>query len=326
MKDNPLISIIVPVYKVEAYLERCVSSLVGQSYTNLEILLVDDGSPDKCPMMCDAWAEKDSRIRVIHKQNGGLSDARNAGLAAATGDLIAFVDSDDWIAPEMMERLLHAIQEDDSDIAACTVKMVWDDGTPEQILTVQTNRVLSREQAQAALLRETLLKQPVWYKLYRRPIVDGIPFAVGKQHEDVFWSYQAVGKAERVSLIDYPGYYYRQRAESIMGARYSLKRLDAVEACEERYAYLADKFPQLERPARMKILTSCLYHGQLALRYLDRTERKRAFRVLTAARKRYHFPHRDYANYKFSRRVWLDLARISLKLTCALRNLCGVGL
>lgn len=326
MKDNPLISIIVPVYKVEAYLDRCVSSLVEQSYTNLEILLVDDGSPDNCPMMCDAWAEKDSRVRVIHSQNGGPSRARNIGMAAANGELISFVDSDDWIAPELIERLFAAIQEEQSDIAVCTVKMVWEDGTPESFFTVQANRTLDRNEAQAALLRETLLKQQVWDKLYKREIVEGIPFWEGKRHEDVLWSHQAIGNAKRVSLIDYIGYYYWQRTDSFMGARYSLKRLDAIEACEERYAYLADKFPQLERPARMKILTSCLYHGQLALRYLDRTERKRAFRVLTAVRKRYHFPHRDYANYKFSRRVWLDLARISLKLTCALRNLCGVGL
>ena len=99
------VSIIVPVYKVEPYLDKCVSSIVNQTYTNLEIILVDDGSPDNCPAMCDAWAEKDSRIRVIHKPNGGLSDARNAGMAVATGELMAFVDSDDWIAPDMYEHL-----------------------------------------------------------------------------------------------------------------------------------------------------------------------------------------------------------------------------
>ena len=130
-----LISIVVPVYKVEPYLDKCVSSIVNQTYKNLEIILVDDGSPDNCPVMCDAWAEKDNRIRVIHKPNGGLSDARNAGMSAATGELIAFVDSDDWIAPDMYEKLYHRLTEDGSDIAACGVQMVWEDNTPPRMLT-----------------------------------------------------------------------------------------------------------------------------------------------------------------------------------------------
>ena len=116
--DTAKISVIVPVYKVEPYLDKCVSSIVNQTYTNLEIILVDDGSPDSCPTMCDAWAEKDSRIRVIHKPNGGLSDARNAGIVVATGELMAFVDSDDWIASDMYEHLYQRLTEDDSDIAA----------------------------------------------------------------------------------------------------------------------------------------------------------------------------------------------------------------
>ena len=106
MNSNPKISVIVPVYKVEKYLDKCVESIVNQTYKNLEIILVDDGSPDNCPAMCDEWAEKDERIRVIHKENGGLADARNAGMDIATGDYIGFVDSDDWIEPNMYEVLL----------------------------------------------------------------------------------------------------------------------------------------------------------------------------------------------------------------------------
>ena len=128
-----MISVIVPIYNVEKYVNKCVGSIVNQTYTNLEIILVDDGSPDRCPEICDEWAKKDSRIKVIHKKNGGLSDARNAGMKIASGDYIAFVDSDDWIAPEMYERLLMAIKNDNSDIAACAVKMVWEDGSSRTI-------------------------------------------------------------------------------------------------------------------------------------------------------------------------------------------------
>ena len=191
-----MITVIVPIYKVEHYLNRCVQSIIDQTYRNLEIILVDDGSPDLCPAMCDAWRERDSRILVIHKQNGGLSDARNTGMAVASGDYIAFVDSDDWIAPEMLERLLGAIREDDSDIAACTVQMVGEGVSTSQFLTVRTNCVLSRQEAQKALLEESLLKQPVWYKLYKRETIRDILFEVGKHHEDVFWSYQGDWKCQ----------------------------------------------------------------------------------------------------------------------------------
>ena len=119
MNNNPKISVIVPVYKVEKYLDRCVESIVNQTYKNLEIILVDDGSPDNCPVMCDEWAEKDERIRVIHKENGGLADARNAGMNIATGDYIGFVDSDDWIEPNMYEVLLKNALKYDADISRC---------------------------------------------------------------------------------------------------------------------------------------------------------------------------------------------------------------
>ena len=321
----PLISVIVPVYQVESYLDRCVSSITRQSYSNLEIILVDDGSPDKCPDMCDGWAAKDGRVRVIHKANGGLSDARNAGLAAAKGEYISFVDSDDWIAPDMLQKLYDAMQRDDSDIAACTVRMAWEDDTPDRLLTVQKNCVLEPSQAQAALLRETLLKQPVWYKLYRRGTISDIPFEVGKYHEDVYWSYQAVGRARRVSVIDYVGYYYFQRTGSIMGAGYSLKRLDAIEAYERRYRYLASYFPELECAARLSIVSSCVFHGQMALRYLPPEESRKALDYLNAVKAKYPIKRGEYAKRKLTHRLWLDLARISLPLACRVKNALGVG-
>ena len=238
MDTSTMISVIVPVFNVEHYLDRCIQSIVSQTYTNLEILLIDDGSDDNSAAICDEWAKKDSRIKAIHKTNRGLSDARNVGMASAKGDYIAFVDSDDWIAPIMMERLYYVIQRDKSDVAACTVEMVWEDETPSCLLTVKTNALLSREEAQEALLKETLLKHPVWYKLYRRELISNLPFKVGKYHEDVFWSYQAIGNAHTVSIIDSIGYYYTVGDNSIMGKGYSLNRMDALDAVEERYQYI----------------------------------------------------------------------------------------
>lgn len=326
MRKMECISVIVPIYKVEAFLDRCVQSIVDQTYTNLEIILVDDGSPDNCPAMCDAWAEKDSRIRVIHKENGGLSDARNVGMALATGEYIAFIDSDDWIAPEMLEKLVYALQRDDSDIAACTVQMVWEDDRPSELLTVQRSCILDREEAQRALLRESLLKQPVWYKLYRRDRVKDIPFEVGRYHEDVFWSYQAVGRAWRVSLIEDIGYYYFQRGGSIMGEGYSLRRLDAIEAYERRYRYLKEHFPALEQEARVGMVSACVYHGQMAMKFLPAADRKQAMRYLNEVKNRYSIRHADYADSKLTHRLWLDLARVSLTAVCRVKNLFRAGL
>ena len=321
--DAAKISIIVPVYKVEPYLDKCVSSIVNQTYTNLEIILVDDGSPDNCPAMCDAWAKKDSRIRVIHKPNGGLSDARNAGMAAATGELMAFVDSDDRIAPDMYEHLYQRLTEDNSDIAACGVQMVWEDKTPSRMLTRDGNCVLNQEEAMRAIIEESWLKQPVWYKLYQTKLVRDILFPKGKYHEDVFWSYQAVGRAKKVSVSDRIGYYYLQRGGSIMGEGYSLKRLDAVEAKVQRCAYIQERFPALSPLATKNLWFTCIYHGQLALRTLDISAAKEIVAYLKGVLRVHSFSSETCS---IKERIWLDMARSGLVTTCRVRNMLKIGL
>lgn len=320
-----LISVIVPIFKVEKYLDRCVESIVNQTYSNLEIILVDDGSPDGCPAMCDAWAEKDSRIRVIHKTNGGLSDARNAGMSVATGEYISFIDSDDWIAPQFYEKLMEAIKRHGSDIAACSVEMVWEDGSPSRKLTGEYNCVLDRHAAQAELLAEAKLKQPVWYKLYRASIIKEIPFAKGKYHEDVFWSYQAIGAAEKVSVIDYVGYFYCQRAGSIMGVGYSMKRLDAMEAVCARYEFFKTAFPELEQAALVLLWEECIYHGQMAMTYLNREEQECVFANLESIQRRYPISYRDYKGLKYTHRIWLGISQISLKTICSIKKKLRIG-
>ncbi len=326
MENHDLISVIIPIYKVEAFLDRCVLSVVEQSYSLLEIILVDDGSPDNCPQMCDEWAQKDSRIKVIHKENGGLSDARNAGMKSASGEYIAFVDSDDWVAPEFVERLLSAMRDDDSQIAACTVEMVWEDGTPSSLLTARTNALLNQEEAQRALLEESLLKHPVWYKLYKRETIAGIAFEVGRLHEDVFWSYQAVGRAEKVSVIDYIGYYYFQRSGSIMGKGYSLKTLDALEARVLQYQYIVEHFPGLELSARINLINNCIYHGQMTIKYLDGETQKKALEYIMSVKKEYSLEHQEYTGMKLTHLLWMKLANISFLSCCRLKNFLGIGM
>ncbi len=326
MTGSGVVSVVVPVFQVEPFLDRCVDSIVRQTYTALEIILVDDGSPDNCPALCDCWARKDSRIKVIHKNNGGLSDARNSGMKQAKGEYLSFIDSDDWIAPSFIEKLISAIERDSSDIAACSVEIVWEDNRPGELLTVQKNALLDREEAQLALFHETLLKQPVWYKLYRQKTIEGILFEVGKHHEDVFWSYQAVGRAQKVSVIDYIGYYYYQRSDSIMGKGFSLKTLDVIEAYEKRYEYCLDCFPKLASEAKVAIVNGCIYHGQMALLNLKGEERKHAFDLLNKVKKKYTIEPTDYYGIKATHRIWLFIAKYSLLCVCRIKNMLRIGL
>lgn len=324
--DTPKISVIVPVYQVEAYLDDCVCSIVGQSYQNLEILLVDDGSPDRCGAMCDAWAERDSRIRVIHKENGGLSDARNAGMAVATGELMGFVDSDDTIHPDMYRLLYESMVENDSDLSACGVEMVWEDGSPPRSLTRSGCRVMETEAAMQALLEESWLKQPVYYKLYKAALIRDIPFPVGKYHEDVFWSYQAVARAQKVSVSDKVCYYYTQRSNSIMGEGYSLKRLDAIEAYCRRIEFVRQVYPALEKEALISLWASCLYNGQMALRFLQQQEEKsQVFSYLQKQIKQYPISCAYYRGQKLTRRIWFSIAKVSVRGACVVRNYLNIG-
>lgn len=321
--DTAKISVIVPVYKVEPYLDKCISSIANQTYTNMEIILVDDGSPDNCPAMCDAWAEKDSRIRVIHKTNGGLSDARNAAMAVATGELMAFVDSDDWIASDMYEHLYQRLTEDNSDIAACGVQMVWENGASSRMLTREGSRVLNQEEAMRAIIEESWLKQPVWYKLYKTELVRDILFPKGKYHEDVFWSYQAVGRAKKVSVSDHIGYYYLQRGGSIMGEGYSLKRLDAIEAKVQRHAYIKENFPMLENLSAKDLWFTCIYQGQMALRTLDKAEAEKILAYFENVMEMHPFKMKECSAKE---KLWINMVKNGLAVACRIRNALKIGL
>ena len=228
-KKQPEISIIVPVYKTERFLSACISSILAQTFTDFELILVDDGSPDSCPALCDAAAAKDSRIRVIHQKNCGLSGARNAGLDAAEGEWIAFVDSDDTITPDFCAKLYHAAQEAGAQMAVCNYRQVDEALTPirEQYLHVR-REVLTPEQA---LEHSTLLPyMVVWNKLYHRSIFAQLRFAEGKLNEDTLLIAYAYEKADRIANIPDVLYLYRKVAGSIVNSKVTLRNLDRVEA------------------------------------------------------------------------------------------------
>lgn len=229
-----LISVIIPVYKVEAYLTACVESVLRQTYQNFELILVDDGSPDNCPQMCDAFAARDSRIRVIHKENGGLSSARNAGIDAAKGKYLAFLDSDDLWTPLFLERLYRAIQETGADFSVCLFRQFSE--TPA-VLTPDESKteLLTQQQAFECFFNERNVNMVVaWNKLYRRYLFDAVRYPVGQIHEDEAVIHEIIGGAKTVAWVEEAHYHYRQAPGSITTSKFSLKRLDAAKSKEQR--------------------------------------------------------------------------------------------
>ena len=244
---NPLISVIVPVYKVEAYLDACVQSIRNQTYRRLEIILVDDGSPDNCPGMCDAWAARDERVKVVHKENGGLSDARNAGLDICTGEYIAFVDSDDWIKPEMLRRLLDASVKENADISACNIISCYPDR--EVCWGTKAYTVGDSEVMLDRLYSDSLFPVCSWSKLYRRKLWDDFRFPVGKLCEDAFTTFQLLHRADVIVQITDALYCYRIRSESIMTSSFSARSMDEEEAWRRNSEFIREHYPRLFRKA-----------------------------------------------------------------------------
>ena len=318
--EEPLISVIVPVYKVEPYLDKCISSIVNQTYTNLEIILVDDGSPDNCPAMCDAWAEKDSRIRVLHQRNQGGGAARNAGLDLASGSLIAFVDSDDYIVPDMYAHL-YTLLEQSVDIAECSYVEVA--GNDAVFACGYETRSYTAQEAMAEHIRDRVFRQLIWNKLYRRHVMDGIRFPTDKKIDDEFFTYRVLGNANALIHSTKVCYAYRQQSESVTHSMPISKRIQAVEAKTQRHTYIKNHFPELTDLSARDLWFTCIYQGQLALRELPLTESRST--MLYLEKTLANIPLRSRAG-GLKEFVWLTMANINFLKTCKIRNALGIGL
>lgn len=234
-----LVSIIIPIYKVEAYLRRCLDSVVSQTYTNLEIILVDDESPDGCPQICDEYASKDNRIIVIHKENGGLSDARNAGLDICRGQYISFVDSDDWISNHYIEKLLTAVETVKADIAVASCKYISDN----PLYSERTFPMDSGEINYDDILREIFGRQNPSFvaaciKLFNRNLISQFRFSKGKIHEDEYLNYQWFYKAKKTVYEPNSVYYYFLHADSITGKQ---SKYEKIEILNQQYSFFNQK-------------------------------------------------------------------------------------
>jgi len=243
MENNDLISIIIPVYKVEKYLKKCVDSILRQTYKNIEIILVDDGSPDECGKICDKYAKLDDRIKVIHKENGGLSDARNVGIAVSSGKYITFVDSDDYVELDYIEYLYDLIIKYNVNISFCKYTVIYQ-GKKTKIVSNSKSCKCTKEEALKEMLYAKDFEVSAWGKMYLRTHFDDVKYPKGKIFEDNDTTYKVVDKNENVALGYSAKYNYVMHNNSITKSEFTDKHMYLIEATDNMCDYL-EKYKEL---------------------------------------------------------------------------------
>ena len=234
------ISVIVPIYRVEKYLPACIDSILNQTFTDFELILVDDGSPDRCPEICDETAKRDARVRVIHQANAGLSAARNAGIEIAHGEWLGFVDSDDYIAPQFYEKLYQTAQRTDADCVMCSVQNVDESGKSiDSALMRVADEVKTGQEVLRKIGRDDVTPYlTAWNKLYRRKLFNTLRYPAGRQNEDVFVFAELFCQVQRAVCVAEPLYFYRKRIGSIMNSVVTLRNLDEMWAYVNCFEHL----------------------------------------------------------------------------------------
>lgn len=317
---NDLISVIVPVYKVEKYLNRCVESIVNQTYKNLEIILVDDGSPDNCPQMCDEWAKKDERIKVIHKQNGGLSDARNVGIDIATGVYITFVDSDDWIDLDYVEYLYDLVKKYDVKISACCYRVVNENGNMVDKNICEELLLDSKEYLRRLLCWDGA-SVSAWGKLYCRELFDGIQFPLKKFCEDGGTTHKLILKCDKVVASRKTKYNYFMRNGSITHRKFDAKNFDYIEMTDLLCADVLKVYPDLLEATlcfRCDIRIGLL--GQMVEAKEYKQERQAMLNFLKQNKKSYLCD----SNRAFKSKIVFCLMVVDYRLYCVVKKVWNV--
>ena len=241
------VNVVIPVYNSEQYLLQCLDSVVSQTYGDISMILVDDGSTDSSGRICDSYAASDQRIRVIHTENLGVSTARNRGISESDGDYVCFIDSDDYVAPDYVEYLLKLITDNLSDISVCQ--------RANGRKTVKENKIITDNQSCiSAFVRSAEIDSVVWGKLYKRSLFDGVLFPAAKRYEDEFTIYKLIAKAERIAIGYGSKYYYRTNEESFMNRSFSDKDFEWIEAMSEQKAFIDQNYPELTSSANARII------------------------------------------------------------------------
>lgn len=233
--DNHLVTVIIPVYNVEERISRCLDSVMGQTFHNIEILLIDDGSTDDSGNICDYYSQIDKRISVFHKENGGVSTARNMGISHAKGDYICFVDSDDAVKPDMIQEMLNKAIDFDADISCCLLEVIEIDGTVRPLMS-GVSGLFNNKHIISAFFTDQFIKDQMYgpyNKLYKRELLEGKQFKNYRLGEDILFVFEILLKSERIYIGNKVGYQYLHRADSAMTSAFSVKKLDYVYAAME---------------------------------------------------------------------------------------------
>ena len=255
-KKEKLISVIIPVYNVQEYLIKCIESVINQTYENLEIILVDDGSTDKSTEICDKVKKNDSRIRVIHKENGGLSDARNVGIDNANGEYISFIDSDDYVDDNYIELLYNAIKQYDADMSIASHRVIYE----KNIIDRSTGKEFCAEPIEILkmLLYDNGIDTSAWGKLYKKSLFNEIRFPKGRFFEDSATTYMLIDKSKKIGVCSKPIYNYVIRNNSISNETFSEKKIDLIVSTEEMTNYIKNKYPELEKACNRRLMYAYL--------------------------------------------------------------------
>lgn len=316
---NELVSLIVPIYNVEKYLDRCVKSLISQTYKNIEIILVDDGATDSCGKKCDEYALRDNRIRVIHKKNGGLSDARNAGIEIASGDYIAFIDSDDFISDLYVEKLWNAHIRFDAEIVMCKMTSFCDEDELKKIRLTGTEKILSKKEFFEGYFDDKENTEVAWNKLYKKSLFDDIKYPIGKLHEDAFTTYKIIDKIDKIAVVDDILYYYYYNANGIMNSKIKIGRLDDITAHVESLRFFKNgNYTNATYGCSKWICTYCIY--LLEHKKSDFVDYKSFFKEF---KKIYKSARKELLKWGDLRKDWkiiVFLSAINLKLLVVYRN------
>ncbi len=308
------ISVVIPVYNSEQYLTECLDSVVSQTYSDIDIILVDDGSTDSSGRICDSYAATDSRIRVIHTENRGVSMARNKGISESCCDYLCFIDSDDYATPDYIEYLFKLITEDQADISVC--QRINRKNRIKENITLTSN-----QSCMAAFVKDANIDSVVWGKLYKRSLFDGILFPAGKRYEDEYTIYKLIAKAERISIGCGQKYHYRDNPESFMNRPFSDSDYELIEAMSEQKAFIEQRYPDLVSPANARIIygvNSCAVKMSASGIYRED--------LLSEMRTLYKAYEKDFLKGKssFSAKLFSVLASINLKAAMKILHAAGV--
>lgn len=255
--EEELISVILPIYNVEKYLEKCLKSVINQTYKNLEIILVDDGSKDNSPKICDEYAVKDKRIVVIHKSNGGLSDARNAGIEIAKGKYITLIDSDDYVEKDYVQFLYQLIKENNAEMSICSHTVLYTNGTRIEKETGE-HLVLDPKTTLEKILYDEGIDLSAWAKMYKKELFDNVKYPKGRIFEDAATIYLLIDECKKIALGSESKYYYIIRDNSITTKGFSPKKMQLIDSTQEMCDYVKNKYPDLEKAADRRLMYAYL--------------------------------------------------------------------